>query len=116
MMTLFVALVSNWWSLFTRLWTPNKRAEAITSRPPLLHATGCKTSDSNQLGLTLTSLPAEAAQIQAAVKAVAGFLSQIRSIAGQLKPAEHWRLILPAVVRAFPLTPALMPRAKCQTA
>jgi hypothetical protein len=116
MMTLFVALVYNWWSLFTRLSTPDKRAEAITSRPLLLHAIGRKTTHSNQSTLTLTSLHAEATKIQTAVKAVAGLLSHIRSIAEQLKPAERWRLILLAVVRAFPLTTALMPRAKSQMA
>jgi len=116
MMTLFVALVYNWWSLFSRLSTPNKRAEAITSRPLLPHAIGRKTSHSNQSTLTLTSLHAGAAKIQAAVKAVAGFLSHIRSIAEQLKPAERWRPILLAIVRAFPPTPALMPRTKCQMA
>jgi hypothetical protein len=107
MMTLFVALVYNWWSLFTRLSTPNRRSEAITSRPLLLHAIGRKTSHSNQSTLTLTSLHAEANKIQIAMKAVAGFLSHIRSIAEQLKPIERWRLILLAVVRAFPLTRAL---------
>jgi hypothetical protein len=107
MMTLFVALVYNWWSLFTRLSTPNKRAEAITSRPLLLHAIGRKTSHSNQSTLTLTSLHAEANKIQTAVKVVAGFLHHIRLIAEQLKPVERWRLILLAVIRAFPLTPSL---------
>jgi hypothetical protein len=107
MMTLFVALVYNWWSLFTRLSTPNRRSEAITSRPLLLHAIGRKTSHSNQSTLTLTSLHAEANKIQVAMKAVAGFLSHIRSIAEQFKPIERWRLILLAVVRAFPLTRAL---------
>jgi Transposase DDE domain group 1 len=107
MMTLFVALVYNWWSLFTRLSTPHKRAEAITSRPLLLHAIGRKTSHSNQATLTLTSLHAAANKIQAAMKAVAGFLNHIRSIAEQLKPMERWRLILLAVVRAFPLTRAI---------
>lgn len=116
MMTLFVALVYNWWSLFTRLSAPGKRAEAITSRPLLLHAIGRKTSHSNQSTLTLTSLHAEANQIQAAVKAVAGFLRHIRSIAEQLKPAERWRLILLAIVRAFPLTPAMKPPGQCQMA
>jgi hypothetical protein len=104
MMTLFVALVYNWWSLFTRLSTPHKHAEAITSRPLLLHAIGRKTSHSNQSTLTLTSLHADANKIQAAMKAVAGFLSHIRSTAEQLKPSARWRLILLAVVRAFPLT------------
>jgi len=104
MMTLFVALVYNWWSLFTRLSTSSKRAEAITSRPLLLHAIGRKTSHSNQSTLTLTSLHAAASKIQVAMKAVAGFLSHIRLIAEHLKPMERWRLILLAVVRAFPLT------------
>jgi hypothetical protein len=117
MMTLFVALVYNWWSLFTRLSSPHKRAEAITSRPLLLHAIGRKTSHSNQSSLTLTSLHAEANKIQMAVKAVAGFLTRLRSIAEQLKPSQRWRLILLAVVRAFPLTRAVeMPHAPFTTA
>src|SRR5215210_5816199 len=100
MKTLFVALVYNWWSLFTRLSTPGKRAEAITSRPLLLHAIGRQTSHSHQSTLTLTSLHAEAGTIQVAMKAVAGFLSHLRSITEQLKSTERWRLILHAVVRA----------------
>jgi hypothetical protein len=117
MMTLFVALVYNWWSLFTRLSTPHQRAEAITSRPLLLHAIGRKTSHSNQSTLTLTSLHAEAGKIQVAMKAVAGFLGRIRSIAEQLKPVDRWRLILRAIVRAFPLTRAMkMPPVGHQTA
>jgi hypothetical protein len=109
MMTLFVALVYNWWSLFTRLSTPHKRAEAITSRPLLLHAIGRKTSHSNQSTLTLTSLHSEASKIQTAVKAVVRFLRHIRSITEQLKPVDRWRLILLSVVRAFPLRPAVKP-------
>jgi hypothetical protein len=108
MMTLFVALVYNWWSLFTRLSTPHKRAEAITSRPLLLHAIGRKTRHGNQSTLTLTSLHSEANKIQTAVKAVARFLSHIRSITEQLK-SDRWRLILLSVVRAFPLRPAVKP-------
>ena len=107
MMTLFVALVYNWWSLFARLSSPNRRAEAITSRPLLLHAIGRMTSHSNQSTLTLTSLHAAASTIQAAVKAVTGFLSKVRSIAEQFRPGERWRLMLLAVVRAFPLTRAV---------
>ncbi len=113
MMTLFIALIYNWWSLFTRLSIPNKRTEAITSRPLLLHAVGRKTSHSNQSTLTLTSLHAEASKIQTAMKAVAAFLRHIRSTTEQLKPKQRWRLILLALTRAFPLTRALeMPLAE----
>ena len=116
MMTLFIALVYNWWSLFIRLSSPNKRAEAITSRPLLLHAIGRKTSHSNQSTLILTSLHAEASKIQTAMKAVTGFLARIRSTAEQLKPVERWRLILLAIVRNFPLAHAMnMPPTGFQT-
>ena len=107
MMTLFVALVYNWWSLFVRLSTPTRRTEAITSRPLLLHAIGRKTSHGNQSTLTLTSLHAQASTIQAAMKAVTGFLHSIRSMAEQLTPSQCWHRILLAVIRAFPLKPAL---------
>lgn len=107
LMTLFVALVYNWWSLFTRLPIPGKRAEAITSRPLLLHAIGRKTTHSNQTTVTVTSLHAEAAVIQTAMTAVTRFLAAIRSNAERLKPVERWRMILQAVMRAFPLTPVL---------
>lgn len=117
MMTLFVAVVYNWWSLFTRLSFPNKRAEAITSRPLLLHAIGRKTTHSNQSTLTLTSLHAAADIIQAAMKAAAGFLGHLRSITERLSSAERWLLILRAVVRAFPRKPAMkMPSAESSTA
>jgi hypothetical protein len=117
MMTLFVPLVSNCWSSFTRLSTPNQRAEAINPRPLLLlHPIGRKTTHSNQSTLTLTSLHAEANKIQVAMRATR-FLNRIRAIAEQLKPVERWRLILLAVVRAFPLTRAMeMPPAGFQTA
>ncbi len=105
MMTLFVGLVYNWWSPFTRLAIPGKRAEAITTRPLLLHAIARKTSHGNQTTVNVTSLHAEATKIQTAMKAVAGFLGKVRSIAEQLQPVGRWRLILRAVVRAFPLTP-----------
>ena len=108
-MTLLVALVYNWWTLFTRLSTPSKHAEAITSRPLLLHAIGRKTSHSNQSTLTLTSLHAEANKIQAAMKAVAGFLRQIRATAEQLTSKARWRLILQAIMRAFSLARSVAP-------
>lgn len=101
-MTLFSALVYNWWSLFARLSTPKRRAEAITSRPLLLHAIGRKTSHSNQSTLTLTSLHAEASTIQAAVKAVSGCLASVRSMTEQWRLGARWRLMLLAL---FALSP-----------
>ena len=39
-----VALIYNWWSLFTRLAIPNRHTEATTSRPLLLHGIGRQTT------------------------------------------------------------------------
>ena len=39
-MAAMVALVANWWNIYTRLAIPTKHAEAITSRPWLLEAVG----------------------------------------------------------------------------
>ena len=58
--------------------------------------------------MTLTSLHAEAGKIQVAMQAVAAFLDRLRSIAEQLKPMQRWRLILLAIVRDFPLAPAMI--------
>lgn len=107
MMTLFIAIVYNWWSLFVRLHIPGKRAEAITTRPLLLHAIGRMTVHSNQSTVTVTSLHAEAETIKTAMLAVTDFLSRIRSTTEQLNPLQRWKRILLATVRAFPLTPAL---------
>ena len=102
-----MALVYNWWSLFSRLSIPNKHAEAITSRPLLLQAVGRKTTHGNQTTLTVTSLHAQATAIQSAMQSVAAFLVQVRATAEQLIPLQRWRLILQSVVRAFPLKSAL---------
>jgi hypothetical protein len=43
-----VALVYNWWNLFVRLAQPQKHAEAITSRPLLLHGVARQTRHAGQ--------------------------------------------------------------------
>ena len=55
-----VALIYNWWSWYVRLAKPNKRLEAITSRPKLLSAVGRMTSHSGQTKILL-SITREAA-------------------------------------------------------
>ena len=53
-----IALVYNWWSLFTRLADPKKHREAITSRPLLLYGVGRKTTHAGQTKITITpSIP-----------------------------------------------------------
>ena len=68
-MARIVALIYNWWTLYARLVNPDKHAEAITSRPLLLHAIAKQTSHGNQTTVTITSTHAKAAVIQVALAA-----------------------------------------------
>jgi hypothetical protein len=80
-MARIIALVYNWWSLFTRLAIPEKHAEAITSRPPLLNAVGKQTTHGGQTTVTVTSMHAKAPQMRLALQAISGFLATVRNAA-----------------------------------
>src|SRR3954447_11986120 len=54
-----IAVLYNWWTLFTRLAIPNRHTEAITSRPLLLSGVARQTTHSNQNTLTVTSAHAQ---------------------------------------------------------
>lgn len=79
-----IALIYNWWSFFVRLAIPNKHAEAITSRPLLLHAVGRQTCHGGQTTLTLTSSHAKASKVKRILTILTGFLREIRENASQL--------------------------------
>jgi hypothetical protein len=98
-MARIIALVYNWWSLFTRLAIPEKHAEAITSRPLLLNAVGKQTTHAGQTTVTLTSLHAKAPQMQVALRAISAFLATLHHAAEQLTCPQKWLLILSRVFR-----------------
>jgi hypothetical protein len=93
-MARIIALIYNWWTLYTRLVTPDQHAEAITSRPLLLHGIARQTRHSHQTTVTITSTHAQASAIEMAVGAVSRFLNWVKTSAEQLTTAERWRLIL----------------------
>lgn len=94
------ALIYNWWSLFVRLAIPNRHAEAITSRPLLLHAIGKKTEHGGQTTVTITSTHAKTSTVQKILRSLANFLKKIRT-AEQLSWEEKWRRILSRVFVYF---------------
>lgn len=91
------ALIYNWWSLFVRLAIPEKHAEAITSRPLLLHAVARKTSHTGQTRVTITSTHAKAGRIRHVLQEMTAFFSYLRSTAEQLNWRQRWRMILSRV-------------------
>jgi hypothetical protein len=89
-----VALIFNWWSLFVRLADPDRRPEAITSRPLLLQAIARQTQHAGQTTLTLSSTHGEQHRARRAYLRIADFLARLRETAEQLDPVQRWYRIL----------------------
>lgn len=95
------AMIHNWWAIFMRLGSPDKHAEAITSRPLALHGIARLTRHSNQTTVEVTSTHAKAPKIAAVLTKVSAFLKRVKAVAEQLTQYERWRLILSVAFRAF---------------
>ena len=108
-----VALIYNWWSLFTRLAIPNRHTEATTSRPLLLHGIGRQTTHGNQTTLTITSNHAQAAPIRRALEGVSHLLQRLAQTAEQFTVNQRWRWLLRFIFRDWLKTrvpePAFLP-------
>ena len=109
LMARMVALVYDWWTLFVRLAQPHKHFEAISSRPLLLHGVATQTQHAGQKRLTITSVHARHAVIQAVLTNLAGFLSSLKSTAEQLTDAQRLRAILSRAFAKFMLATAAPP-------
>ena len=99
-------MVDNWWTLFVRLAPPHKHFEAISSRPLLLHGVATQTQHAGQTRLTITSLHAKQAAIQAVLTSLAGFLSALKAAAEPWTDADRLRAILARAFTKFMLTTA----------
>jgi hypothetical protein len=106
LMARMVALVYNWWTLFVRLAQPHKHFEAISSRPLLLHGVATQTHHAGQTRLTITSLHAKQATIQAVLTNVAGFLQTLKATAEQWTDADRLRAMLTRAFAKFMLPTA----------
>ncbi|MEY4587930.1 MAG: hypothetical protein RL497_6, partial [Pseudomonadota bacterium] len=81
-----IALIYNWWNLYTRLALPGKHHEAITSRPLLLSSIGRLTTHSAQKTLTITSMHNDLPKITKACARLTALFSELKIAAPQLKP------------------------------
>ena len=95
-MAAMVALVANWWNIYTRLAIPTKHAEAITSRPWLLEAVGRLILTGGQRLIRLSTNNSDAQKIVKVTQKIAKFLSSLT--AEQLDPKLRWAAI---IKRAF---------------
>jgi len=91
-----IALIYNWWNVFTRLAQPEQHMEAITSRPLLLQAVGRLVTTGRRKIIRLTSTHAKAKHISLALNRIGEFLNRLVRTAEQLSFEEIWAIILSA--------------------
>ena len=89
-----IALVYNWWNIFTRLAQSNRHMEAITSRPLLLHAVGRLVSTGRKKIIHLTSMHSFSDKIRCTLNNISRFLNQLDLTAEQLSLDARWAMIL----------------------
>lgn len=97
----FIALIYDWWNIFTRLVDPNCHREAVTSRPQLLNATGKLTQHGRQKVLTITSTHAKTEKIAKILIAISAFFKSLQQTAEQLTPATILKRIMETAFRKF---------------
>jgi hypothetical protein len=93
-MAKMIALIYNWWALFTRFIHPNKHTEAITSRPLLLQAVGRLTNHAGQKQITISSTHGKSKYIHKRLKWMSTFFKKLYSNAEQLTYIQRWYLML----------------------
>lgn len=95
-MARLIAIVYNWWNIFTRLARPDQHMEAITSRPFLLNAVGRLVKTGRKRILHLTSTHAQANQIRLMLNRISQFFNDLSRTAEQLNAEGRWAVILSA--------------------
>ena len=101
LMARIVALIFNWWSLFTRIASGRKHGEAITTRPLFLAGVGRRTTSGRQHFLNLSSLHAKAKAIAHVLASISGWLRAFRDSAEQLTAEARWAALLRWIFRHF---------------
>lgn len=98
----FIALIYDWWNIYTRLVDPDCHREAITSRPLLLHAVGKLTQHGRQKTLIITSTHSKIEKVTKILTTLSSFFKSLQQTAEQLTPA--WvlqRVIETAFIKFF---------------
>lgn len=101
LMARMVALIYNWWSLFTRIASGDKHGEAITTRPLFMQGIARHTRHAQQNHLTISSLHAKAQKVAKVLASISGWLRSFSASAEQLQEKARWPLLLRQIFRAF---------------
>ena len=101
LMARIVALVFNWWSIFTRMATRNMHREALTTRPLFLFSLARKTRSGNQSFLTIQSMHAKAGKVAHLLARISGWFKRFKIMAEQLALSQRWCVMLRWIFQYF---------------
>jgi hypothetical protein len=101
LMARMIALIYNWWTIFSRLIEPDHHLEAITSRPLLLHAVGKQIQHAGHKIIQVCSNHAKFKKIQPALSSLSRFFKTLRPCAEQLSMKERMKRVLCRAFKKF---------------
>jgi len=101
LMANLVALVYNWWHLYTRLYDAAHHREAITSRPALLGGVARLIRHSAQQTVKVSLQHENGHFLAEIITLVSNTLSRFYSIAQQWSPQERWTFLLTHIFRRW---------------
>ena len=121
LMARIVALVFNWWSIYTRMATGSRHGEAVTTRPMLQQGVARRTTHANQVRMTISSIHAKASKIANSLAGFSAWLRQVIQDAEQLTGLPLWHRIIRRIFQDLagfqldPVTPkALLDPSNCR--
>jgi hypothetical protein len=101
LMARIVALVYNWWSIFTRMGTGASHGEALTTRPLFQQAVVRRTKHANQTKLSISSIHAKARKAAKLLDRISEWLKQFIKPAEQLTQGRRWGEMLVRIFAEF---------------
>jgi hypothetical protein len=96
-----IALLSNWWHFYTRLFDEEHHREAITSRPALLGGVARETRHSGQRRVKVSLLHEKGDIIARAITLISSFLHRAGTITARWTPEQCWTLLLTRILRRW---------------
>lgn len=94
-----IALISNWWSLYVRLFDEEHHREAITSRPALLTGVVRQVQHAGQRCVKVSILHEKGDIIVRAITFISNLLHRIRTITARWAPEQSWAVIWTRILR-----------------
>jgi hypothetical protein len=101
LMANLIALIYNWWNLYTRFYDGEHHREAITSRPALMQGVARQVHSGGQRKVKVSLLHERGDVIARAVTLISNQLHEMMCIAEQWTIEQRWALLLTRLLRRW---------------